>query len=391
MKRFSAQYIITNDGPSLKRSVITSEDDGTILSIEDTGGNLEEKHSVEFHNGIIIPGFVNCHCHLELSHMKGLVEPGGSLGGFLTLINNKRTGAYDTLISSAESSDNYMYKEGISLCGDICNTSGSFGIKKESRIKYINLIEVFGINPEKAAGSMEEGLRVSEISEEMNIPWSLVPHSTYSMSLTLLQLLKEKSSGNKVTSIHFMESAGEKKFIENHSGELMEAYRKSGFIPPRLETVKSHVEAILNEITLSGNLILVHNTFVDRVTIRKLKERKNIFWCLCPDSNIYIENAIPPVDLLLEEDCDIVVGTDSLASNNKLSILGELKTLQLNFPSVSIEEMVRWATVNGAKALGEEDNFGKIKPGKKPGLLLLQNIDLQNMKLLPESFVTRLI
>ena len=73
MKRFSAQYIITNSGPPLKRAVITTEDDGTIINIEDTAGDLKEKHSVEFYNGIIIPGFVNCHCHLELSHMKGLI------------------------------------------------------------------------------------------------------------------------------------------------------------------------------------------------------------------------------------------------------------------------------------------------------------------------------
>ena len=122
-----------------------------------------------------------------------------------------------------------------------------------------------------------------------------------------------------------------------------------------------------------------------------IKERENLFWCLCPNSNIYIENKIPPLNLLIEEGCEIVIGTDSLASNNKHNILGEIKTLQLYFPSVSIEELVCWATVNGAKALGEESRFGKLEIGRKPGLLLLQNVDLINMKLLPESFVTRLI
>ena len=79
MKRFSAQYIITNSGPSLKRAIITAEDDGTIINIEDTLGDLQEKHSVEFYNGIIIPGFVNCHCHLELSHMKDAIGQGTGL------------------------------------------------------------------------------------------------------------------------------------------------------------------------------------------------------------------------------------------------------------------------------------------------------------------------
>jgi cytosine/adenosine deaminase-related metal-dependent hydrolase len=391
MKRFSAQYIITNSGPPLKRAVITTEDDGTILSIEDTGGYLEEKHSLEFHNGIIIPGFVNCHCHLELSHMKGSVAQGSSLAGFLGQIRNNRDNNSETIITAAYSADNEMYSEGIVLCADICNTSLSFIIKKESRISYINLLEVFGIDPEKAGRRMDEIIKVAETAENMNLPFSVVPHSAYSLSLSLLHMLRNKTDNNKVTSIHFMETSGEKAFLKNHSGPLMDSFKLSGSIPSGLETVKSHVDAVLNEITLSGNLILVHNTFAGRETIRKIRERKNLFWCLCPNSNIYIENEIPPLDLLIEEDCEIVIGTDSLASNNKLSILGELKTLQLKFPDLSIEELVRWATINGSKALGEDSRFGKIETGKKPGLLLLQNIDLINMKFLPESFVTRLI
>jgi cytosine/adenosine deaminase-related metal-dependent hydrolase len=391
MKRFSAQYIITNSGPPLKRAVITTDDDGTIINIEDTGADLKEKHSVEFHNGIIIPGFVNCHCHLELSHMKGSISRGSGIGVFIEQIRNTRDNKSESIITSTYSADNDMYKEGVVLCADVCNTSISFNIKKKSRIRYINLLEVFGIDPEKATRRMDGIIKVAETAEEMNLSFSMVPHSAYSMSLPLFRLLREKSENNKVTSIHFMETAGEKTFLENHSGTLMTSYEQSGLIPSRLETAKSHIDAILNEITLDGNLILVHNTFADRDTIRMIKERENVFWCLCPNSNIYIENEIPPLNLFIEEGCEIVIGTDSLASNNKLNILEELKTLQLHFPSVSIEELVQWATANGAKALGEEGQFGKIEPGKKPGMLLLQNIDLLNMKLLPESFVTRLI
>jgi len=391
MKRLTAQYVITNSGPPLKRAVITIKDDGTIIKIEDTAGDLKEKHSTEFYNGIIIPGFVNCHCHLELSHMKGSISEGKGLGGFIEQIRSSRDNNKESIVSSACSADKYMFKEGVVLCADVCNTSNSFNIKKESKIRYISLLEVFGLDPEKAGRRLEEIIKVAEIAEETGILFSLIPHSAYSMSLTLFRLLRNKSLNNRVTSIHFMETAGEKKFLENHSGPLMSSYKRSGLIPLRLETAKSHADAVLNEITLSGNLILTHNTFADRNTIRMIKERGNLFWCLCPNSNIYIENVIPPLNLLIEEGCDIIIGTDSLASNNKLNILEELKTLQFNFPDVSIEDLVYWATLSGAKALGEEDRFGKIETGKKPGLLLLQNIDLHNMKLLPESFVTRLI
>ena len=95
--------------------------------------------------------------------------------------------------------------------------------------------------------------------------------------------------------------------------------------------------------------------------------------------------------MLISEGCEIVIGTDSLASNNKLSILSELKILQEHFPSVPLEELVRWATINGARALCEDKKFGKIEPGMKPGLLLLENADLVNFKLLPETTAVRLV
>ena len=391
MKRFSGQYVFTNSGPALKRAVITTEDNGTIVNIEDTGGDLIEKHSVEFHNGIIIPGFVNCHCHLELSHMKSSIPRSGGLSDFITGVRNTRAMNSERIAKSAEVADEEMYKEGVVLCADLCNTSLTFEIKKKSLIKYINLLEVFGINPGKADHCLADIRKIADTAKKMDLPYSIVPHAVYSMSLSLFRLLKEQSLGNKITSIHFMETEAEESFLRNLSGPLVTSFKKSGLLPLAPETVRSHSDAVLNEITQSGNLILVHNTFIDEETITKIKTRKNLYWCLCPNSNIYIENRLPPLDLLMNEKCVIITGTDSLASNSKLSILEELKTLQKHFPKVNIEELVLWATLNGAKALGEDDNFGKIEIGLKPGLLLLQNVDLVNMKLLPDSFVTRLI
>lgn len=391
MRRFASQYVFTNSGPPLKRAVITTEDDGEIINIEDTSGDLKEKYSIEFYNGVIVPGFVNCHCHLELSHMKGSIKEGTGLGEFIEQIRTTRKANTETILSSAYSADNYMFNNGIVLCADICNTSDSFTIKKDSRIRYVNLLEVFGLDPDKALKRIDEITVIAEKAKDMDLTFSMVPHSAYSLSLTLFRLLRDKSLNNKVTSIHFLETAGEENFLKNRTGALMNSYERSELIPPRLETAECHASVILEEVTKSGNLILIHNTFADRKTVRQVSERVNLFWCLCPNSNIYIENKLPPVNMLIGEGCELVIGTDSLASNTELSILAELKTLQITFPETSIEDLVLWATMNGAKALGEEKQFGSIETGKKPGLLLLQNVDLQNMKLLPDSFVSRLI
>jgi cytosine/adenosine deaminase-related metal-dependent hydrolase len=391
MKRFSAQYIFTNSGPPLMRGIITADDEGKIIRVEDTCGNLNENQSVEFYNGIIIPGFVNCHCHLELSHLKGAIGPGNGLGDFLISIRTSRDYKTEDIIESAINADHYMYREGVNLCADICNTSLTFEIKKTSRICYVNLLEVFGIDPEKAGKRIEEIIKVAEAAKASGLIYFIVPHTVYSVSLPLFRLLKKITKDNKVTSIHFMETEGEEKFLVSHSGPLIKSYQETGLLPETINVPENHLSTIMDEVNLSGNLILVHNTFADKKTVNSVNKRGNTYWCLCPGSNLYIENKLPPVEMLKSEKCEIVTGTDSLASNTKLSILSEIKMLQENFPSVSLEELIRWATINGARALGQDKIYGSIESGKKPGLLLLQNADLKNNRLLPETEIIRLL
>ncbi len=387
MRYVSAQYVFTNTGPPLKRGLIVADSDGTVISVEDTHGELPEKGSLEFYNGIIIPGFVNCHCHLELSHMKGLIAKGTGLPGFLEGIRTLREADPGEIVTASVAADSRMWDEGVVLCGDICNTGSTFLLKKRSRIKYINLLEVFGIDADKADKRMDEVLELSRNADLNELTWWLVPHTLYSMSRPLLDLLKKETGSNRVTSVHFMESAAEEEFLRTGKGPILESYQESGLAAGRLQVVPDPVSGIIDWITPSGNLILVHNTLVDRETVKSVMRRGNTFFCLCPNSNLYIENRLPPIKMLTEEKCDITIGTDSLASNTSLSILDELRTIQQFFPSVKLEELILWATMNGARALGDSGRFGSISPGTRPGLLLLEDIDILNMKLLPETGV----
>ena len=391
MRRLSAQYVITNTGAPAKRAVISAEDDGTVISIDQGIESLRETQSVEFFNGIIIPGFVNCHCHLELSHMKGSVAEGTGLENFIMHVRDARNSIPVDEISAAQQADNILSDEGVVLCADVCNTSLTFNIKKKSRIQYHNFLEVFGIDPKKAVKRMDEITAVAGEADRTGLGYSISPHSAYSVSLPLFRLIKEKSKMNRVTTIHFMETSAEALFLSDHSGPLRKSYEASGLLPENILAPDEHATAILDEVTTAGNLILVHNTFADPETVNRVKKRGRTFWCLCPGSNMYIEKKMPPVEMLMSAGCDIVIGTDSLASNKNLSILAELKLIQRFFQSVPLQELIRWATSNGAEALGEGNIFGKIEPGKKPGLLLLENADLFNFKLLPETIVTRLV
>ncbi len=391
MRYFSAQFIFTGTGTPLRRGIVVTDDDGVILDVEDTGGKLPERHSVSFYNGIIVPGFVNCHCHLELSWLKDMVAPGTGLAGFISGLTAVRGSDMPDKDKALASADEKMAGEGVVLCADICNSVSTFGLKKKSRIRYISLLEVFGIDSTGAERRMNDIMAVAEEAVREGLEWYLVPHSAYSVSLPLFSYVKEKSINNKITSIHFMESEEENSLIEDRTGILMDAYNK--FLTPSsvIKPPSSHTSAILEHVTLSGNLILVHNTAIRREQIDRLRKRENLFYCLCPGSNRFIENKVPPVYMLKEENCEIVIGTDSPSSNTTLSMLNEMRILQDEFPSLTIEELIRWATYNGSRALGDEKVTGSIEKGKKPGLVLIKDMDLENMKLLPGSRSQRLI
>ena len=98
-----------------------------------------------------------------------------------------------------------------------------------------------------------------------------------------------------------------------------------------------------------------------------------MFYCLCINANLYIENELPNINLFVENNCNIVLGTDSYASNFSLNIFDEIKTIQKYFPQIPLEKILQWATFNGAKALGVEDKFGSLHLGKKPGIVLVKN------------------
>ena len=140
----------------------------------------------------------------------------------------------------------------------------------------------------------------------------------------------------------------------------------------------------------NGNLLLVHNTYTSLEEIKNaIRTRDNLYWCFCPNANLYIENNTPDFHLFNSVDCNIVIGTDSLASNRSLSVLGELKTIT-GRGEIPLHTLLKWATINGAKFLGLDEKLGSFEKGKKPGVNLIQEVDFQNMKLTKASTVKRL-
>jgi cytosine/adenosine deaminase-related metal-dependent hydrolase len=119
----------------------------------------------------------------------------------------------------------------------------------------------------------------------------------------------------------------------------------------------------------------VHNTFTSKEDLIYANSvQQELYWCLCPNANLYIEGKLPEIGLFLQSEAVITLGTDSLASNHQLSILDEMKVLQEK-ESVPLEKLLRWATLNGARFLGVDHQFGSFENGKQPGINLIEHMD----------------
>ena len=392
-RKLAAHYIIPGNGKPIKNGIITINESGKVLEISQSNENLQEISGLEFYSGVLVPGFINAHCHMELSHLKGKIRQHTGLPGFVSQINQLRQTDENEIKSAIKKEDNNIWYNGIVAIGDISNTNHSFEIKSKSKIAYHTFLEIFTTNPTLVSQKFEHALTLEKELENIDLNSSITPHAPYSVTPAMFALIKRHSLKNQRSiSIHNQECISENELYQSKSGELFDVFKKIGIDFSALpKTGKNSLESIMIQMPKSIKTILVHNTYTSVIDIEKAEAYfEKLFWCFCPNANLYIENNLPNIPLFHSKSQKICVGTDSLASNHHLSILDELKTIHENFPEIPVDELIKWSTLNGAEALGLDDKFGSIEPGKSPGICLIRKFDLQNLKLKPDSELKRL-
>lgn len=396
MRKIAATYLLSGTRAPVKNGILVCENDGTIVEVIENCGDLSEQAGMEFYSGILVPGFVNVHCHLELSHLKGKIEEKTGIGGFIGKINQLRNQESGQVEKAIRIADRKMWAAGTAAVGDISNSTLTIETKLRSKIYYHTFVESFGFHPTRAEKAFDIAQFVHRQFNENQLKSSIVPHSPYSVSDPLFSKIQEYAAIEKsILSIHNQESIAESEFYRSGTGAIAEHLKNNlGIdISHWKPTGKSSLHSVLNYLPAENPLVLVHNTFTEKEDLDLLKKNRsltNTFFALCPNSNLYIENQLPPVQLFREEKLNLCIGTDSLASNRELSVLTEMVTLQQNFPELGLEELVQWASLNGAKALGIDDIFGSFEPGKKPGINLISGIDFKTFRLTANSKIKRL-
>lgn len=154
----------------------------------------------------------------------------------------------------------------------------------------------------------------------------------------------------------------------------------------------SHPARLVGSLPREIPLLLVHCTQCKRNDIQTVIDYfENVTFVLCPRSNHYIERAYPPAELMAAMGVNVALGTDSLTSNHSLSMIEEIKWLSKNNPALPLSTILKWATAGGAKGLGFEAKLGSFTVGKKSGAVLIESVDLQQLKITEKTSSRRLV
>jgi cytosine/adenosine deaminase-related metal-dependent hydrolase len=370
MKRIAADWIVLGDKPPIRDGVVSVRDDGTIASVG--AGEAEEKV-----RGLIMPGLVNAHTHLELSALRGRV-PGRD--GFISWVE-KLIGARVELDEGEErdairAAVRELRDAGTAVVGEVTNSLGAVGALAEAKIAGCIFHEVFGQDlarlRERVSGLEAELKERVPVWPSDDLAYAPAPHTLYTLHLDVAKMiLEECRRRNRRTSLHLLEHAMERRAIERGEGPVVEwLATRSRVDPSALEWPKKPVIDVAAEMgALAEDVLLVHLTEARPDELARIAAAKSPV-VLCPRSNLHIEGKLPPLLAIREAGIEAALGTDSLASNASLDVLAEAKALADRFPNVPAWELVKMATWNGARALGRDDK-GRIAEGARPGLVAI--------------------
>ena len=376
--RLTAEYVYTSGASGVIKNgyVEFDEADGTIVSVGECSADEQ------ITPGALTPGFVNGHCHIELSHLHGKFRKGTGMAGFIDQINELRDWAgREEKVRLTRYWMDKMWADGVSAMADISNDDSSFDVKKSHDMYTRTFLEVFGSEPHMCEGVMEEVTALNATADQAGIDAAPTPHSCYTMSPELLSASAAAGLAKGILSYHSQESQEEEDLLRTGSGAMYENRRRSGMSTPPVtgeSSLKYFIQRLASAVPApySQHILLVHNVCLTQDDIDAAKKvMDNVYWTVCPLSNIFIHNALPPIHLMRSNGLDIMLGTDSLSSNDDLDMVKEMFCIHQNFPEVPMSEILEWATLNGARFLKKDDVIGSLEVGKKPGIVRINNID----------------
>jgi len=319
---------------------------------------------------LILPGFVNAHCHLSLSALRGKIPKCERFTDWVrALLRENLQTPWSDRVSALRSGAEEMLKSGVTTLADTLSQVELLTEYAGFPFRQVVFLEVLGFKGNQVKESLE---RVVSVFAGQNpkgrlFQLGLAPHSPYSVSPALFRELKKLAlRTNCLSSCHLAEFSEEVRFLQNGGGELQEFLEERGvydvgWVPPGKSPVR-----YLDDIGVLDSLVAVHlNHIDDDLELLAARKARAVF---CPGSTRWFDRTrFMPVRKLLDRGIPVGLGTDSLASNESLNFLHELRTAEEMLGNVSRLEILKIATLGGAKVL--DLPVGALIPGKPADLI----------------------
>lgn len=324
-------------------------------------------------DGVLLPGLVNAHCHLELSHLAGRLRSTGDYVAWVSELVAARTaadGAPPVREAAAEAIAS-LVACGTAAVGDVSNALPHLDLLGASPLRSVVFFELLGWDPAAASRVMAAAeARLHEVGGRRpfdNVEVRLAAHAPHSVSERLLRAFLE---AGEPASIHLAESPHESRFLAQGDPAWSAFLSARGlghvaFTPPGMSPVR-YLDRVGVLGRKGGALLAAHCVQASAEDCRLLAER-GVKVALCPRSNARLGVGIAPVPTLLAAGVRLCLGSDSLASAPSLDVLEDARALQHAFPDIAPRVFVEMATAGGAGALDLRD-LGTLAPGKRAAL-----------------------
>jgi cytosine/adenosine deaminase-related metal-dependent hydrolase len=379
MRAVHADAVVTGDAEVLRDAAAIVDDGGEVVDVGPAAEVLP-RHAgavVERVRGVVMPGLVNAHTHLELSALRGHV-PGGR--GFVPWVEQMigvraELRPEEDVEAVARAVDELDAACTVAV-GEVTNTLAA--VRTLARRGFVGCVfhEVFGVEREPLEARVAALPRMVEEQvgdwPSADLVYAPAPHTLYTTHAHVVRrLVREARDRGVRVSLHVAEHAPERRFLEHGDGPVAEWYAsRLRLRRDLLEWPSKSPVAFADELgALAPHVLAVHLTDA-RPEELELVARRGAPVVACPRSNLHIETRLPPLLAMRTAGLHPALGTDSLASNASLDVLAEARALADRFPAVPAAELLRMATWEGARALGRSD-VGRVARGARPGLFAI--------------------
>ena len=371
----TARYVVPVNQPPIRDGALLIED----ACIQAVGSrtvllkNHPQATRRDLGEAVLLPGLVNVHTHLELSILRGRVPPGHSFVDWVVrLLEEKRGLSWEAYATAVEEGMAEMIRAGTTCVGEVCSIGASFVGLKRSGLRGVVYREIIGLDDARAAAiSAMPFAHIEAMREEARgtpLGVGISPHAIYSVSPRLFRLCRQfqQQNGLKVA-IHAAESLDEIEYLWSGTGEirtrLLPAAGWGELSPP---THGMRPLTYLHELgILDPECLLIHTVHLSEEDLDILVET-GVKVAHCPRSNAHLGVGLAPLKVLVDRGIPIGLGTDSLASNQSLSLWDEIRFAHRTHSGLlSPEGWITMATLGGAQALGLDREIGTLEPGKR--------------------------